>query len=144
MARRCQEHFWIAYSVRGEKLNNVSRVNILLQRFTEMVKKFRIENERFKIFTNVVDDFLCEPVDTRLLKCSLHVDIEVIELGRKSEPMYGLSHEYSSLIHRELRKLFLADGTYTHKVTISVADSHMGSSPPMNSSTQSMWPKERF
>jgi len=134
--------FFCCYHCRGEKLSP-SRVNPLLRKFHDLLLGFKIEQGDFKAVVTIVDDVIIQEVDSRWIKVSAHLNFEIIDISAETQPLYGLDHGYSSLIHRELRKLSLTDGTYTKKVNIDVVDSYMGSSPPMNHE-KSCWPKQRF
>lgn len=143
MARRLTTHFHVCYSVRGEKLSS-ARVNPLLQRFKGLLQNFRIERESFRIYVELVDDFIYQTIDTRWIKCSSHLRVEFIDERESLDlNVYAIDDHTSALFHRELEKLSLVDGTYSHKIVIKIEDTFCGSCPPM-SHENSPWPAARF
>ena len=144
-ARRLQTHFFVCFSVKGEKLSP-SRCNPLLIKFTKMLKDFSIDNkEGFTATVSVVDDFQFQEIDSRWIKCSNHLTFEIVDTSPSNDvALWALDDENRRNIHNKLRELSLSDGTYTHKMDIKVMDSYEGSSPPMVGRERSPWPKQRF
>jgi len=141
--RRLQTNFFVCYWVEGEKLSP-DRVNPLLRKFGKILKNFKIERQGYKAYVSVQGDTIIQEVDTRLLKVSSHCTFEILDSQPSNDvSKRALNHEESAGIHQGIKKLSLVDGTYSHKVTFTVKDTHQGSDVPM-SRENSPWPTQRW
>jgi len=141
--RMLTTHFHVAWWIEGEKLNK-DKVNLLIPKFTDMFRNFKIERENYRAICSCCGDSIFQEVDTRKVKCSSHLTFEIFCSSPSNDiSKRALSHEESAQIHNGLKVLFLTDGKYSNKVNFTVKDTHQGSSPPM-SHEQSVWPMQRW
>ena len=141
--RRLTSNFHVCWHIKGEKIS-ADRVNPLVEKFIDKFMDFKIEEPGYKIYVSRCTDSIIEKVDTRLVKVSSHLTIEILDSRISNDAnKLGLNHDESASIHNKLKLLSLIDGTYSHRIDINIVDTHKGSEPPQ-SHENSPWPTQRW
>lgn len=119
---RIQKHAWLAFSVRGKRLE-ARNTNPVLHKFYHLLNDFKIENGGMKIVVTSKDPAIIEQIDSTWLKGSIHLDMEIIGYPAEEENIaVGLDHETSALILNELAKLEIDEGKYSQHIKIEVLE----------------------
>ena len=118
---RIQKHAWLAFSVKGQKLER-GNTNPVLHKFYHMLNDFRIEEGVMKIVVTRKDPAVLQQIDSTWVKGSIHLDMEVIGYREGEIDVRGLDHSTEALIFNELAKLEIDEGKYSKHVRIEVLE----------------------
>lgn len=118
---RIQKHVWLAFSVKGQKLER-GNTNPVLHRFYHLLNDFKIENGKVKVVVTSKDPAIFQQIDSTWLKGSIHLDMEVIGYREGEENIMALDHSTEALILNELAKLKIDEGRYSQHVRIEVLE----------------------
>ena len=101
---RIQKHAWLAFSVKGQRLEG-KNTNPILHKFYHLLNDFKIEKEGMKIVVNSKDPAVLQQIDSSWIKGSIHLDMEIIGYRENEEFITDIDHNTGALILNELKKL---------------------------------------